>query len=729
MEKKTLEILAPAGSFDSLKAAVMAGADAVYMGGSRFGARAYAENPEGDRLLEAIDYAHLYGVKLYLTVNTLLKDRELSEELYRYLKPCYERGLDAVIVQDLGVMRAIRRWFPDLPIHASTQMTICGVGGARILKEEGADRIVLARELSLPEIAAIHQETNMEMECFVHGALCYCYSGQCLFSSILGGRSGNRGRCAQPCRLSYDALDASGRVVSQKGENALLSPKDICALELLPQIAEAGVYSLKIEGRMKRPEYVAGVVRIYRKYADLYLQKGAGAYRVEEEDRRELHLLFNRDGFSRGYYEQHNGRRMMALKNLPASEAEKKAYEELIRTLRRDYVEREKKIGMKGTLTAREGTLLTLKLEAGGICLTVQGDPVQRAQNRPMEAAQLEKQLRKTGNTPFEWDALTVLAGESLFVPVQSLNQLRRDGLERLREALLSRWFRKASEAEPAEEERRQKGREFSLHISVETRKQLETVLRRAAGLCESETPLTAVYLEAETLEDCLPEALAAVRRAGLQSYVTLPPVFRMETAERFERNAGFWRELPADGYVIKNLEEYEFLRRIGWEGKRIGDHNLYTFNRESRNFWREAGLELQTNPLELNGRELRELSAEDCIQIIYGRYPMMTTAGCIHKTLKQCRKQPEQWTLKDRYQKRFPVKNYCKDCYNVIFNSQPLCLMDQMDELKKLGAGIFRIMFTTEGASETENILDDWVQKRCPEGEFTRGHFKRGVE
>ena len=201
MERK-LELLAPAGSFESLKAAVKAGADAVYMGGNRFGARAYADNPEGDSLLEAIDYTHLYGGKLYLTINTLLKERELERELYDFLLPCYEHGLDAVIVQDLGVLQAVREWFPDLTIHASTQMTLCGSKGVEMLKEAGANRVVLARELSLAEITRIYEDTKMEIECFVHGALCYCYSGQCLFSSILGGRSGNRGRCAQPCRLS-----------------------------------------------------------------------------------------------------------------------------------------------------------------------------------------------------------------------------------------------------------------------------------------------------------------------------------------------------------------------------------------------------------------------------------------------------------------------------------------------------------------------------------------------
>ncbi len=321
MREKKLEVLAPAGSFESLRAAVNAGADAVYMGGSRFGARAYAQNPEGENLLAAIDYAHLHGVRLYLTVNTLLKTRELEQELYDYLLPCYEHGLDAVLVQDMGVLKAVREWFPDLPVHASTQMTLNGVGGVKVLKELGAERAVLSRELSLNEIAVISRETGMELETFVHGALCYCYSGQCLFSSILGGRSGNRGRCAQPCRLAYSAVDEKGKNLT--GEQTLLSPKDICALDLIPEIAKAGVYSLKIEGRMKRPEYTAGVVRIYRKYVDQYLQYGEENYKVVEADRRELLLLFNRDGFSEGYYRQHNGKNMMALKNAEASEQEK----------------------------------------------------------------------------------------------------------------------------------------------------------------------------------------------------------------------------------------------------------------------------------------------------------------------------------------------------------------------------------------------------------------------
>lgn len=280
VKQKRVEILAPAGSLESMKAAVAAGADAVYIGGSRFGARAYADNPEEDRLLEAIDYAHLHGCRLYMTVNTLMKETELAD-LYAFLEPYYMRGVDAVIVQDMGAFALIRERFPDLPVHASTQMTITGVYGARLLKELGAERVVTARELSLEEIAGIHREVDVEIESFVHGALCYCYSGQCLFSSLIGGRSGNRGRCAQTCRLPYD-VKRDGKTLNGKDSRYVLSLKDLCTLDLIPDMIEAGIYSMKIEGRMKSPRYTAGVVEIYRRYTNLYLERGRAGYRVEE---------------------------------------------------------------------------------------------------------------------------------------------------------------------------------------------------------------------------------------------------------------------------------------------------------------------------------------------------------------------------------------------------------------------------------------------------------------
>ena len=317
--KGKIEILAPAGSMESLKAAVAAGADAVYTGGTMFGARAYAHNLPESELLEAIDYVHLHGRKLYLTVNTLLKEREIKGKLYDYLLPYYCQGLDAVIVQDIGVLRFIREKFPDLPIHASTQMTITGADGAKLLEREGVERVVTSRELSIQEVRRIAKETSLEIESFVHGALCYCYSGQCLLSSFLGGRSGNRGQCAQPCRLLYQAE-------GDKKSSYLLSLKDICTLEMIPEMIEAGIDSFKIEGRMKKPEYVAAVTYMYRKYTDRYLvlresccksgeplEYAAKKYSVEKKDKEILMDLYNRGGFHTGYYHTRNGREMVSL--------------------------------------------------------------------------------------------------------------------------------------------------------------------------------------------------------------------------------------------------------------------------------------------------------------------------------------------------------------------------------------------------------------------------------
>ena len=302
-QDRKIEILAPAGSYESFHAAIVAGADAVYAGGPKFGARAFAENFTEAQLLNAIDYAHLHQRKFYLTVNTLLKDYEI-EQLPEYLEPLYQRGLDAVIVQDMGVLNVVRQYFPDMDIHASTQMTVTGVNGAQFLKENGAVRVVPAREISLEEVRNIKSVTGMEMECFVHGALCYCYSGQCLLSSLIGGRSGNRGQCAQPCRLPYT-------VDGEKGY--LLSLKDICTLDIIPDLIESGIDSFKIEGRMKRPEYVAGVTSIYRKYVDLYLKNPQKPYWVDDKDKEMLMDLFNRGGFHTGYYKQKNGRNMITI--------------------------------------------------------------------------------------------------------------------------------------------------------------------------------------------------------------------------------------------------------------------------------------------------------------------------------------------------------------------------------------------------------------------------------
>lgn len=313
---KELEILAPAGSVSRMKAAFMAGADACYIGGNKFGARAFADNPTEDELIDAIGYAHFHKKKLFLAVNTLLKEKELKGELYEYILPYYEVGVDAVIVQDLGVLRFLSREFPDLPLHISTQMTVCDSSVMEELKKYNVERLVLSRELSLKEIADF-KATGLEIECFVHGALCVCYSGQCSMSYFNGGRSGNRGSCAGPCRVEYDIYgEKQGKAL--KGESYLLSPKDICSIDHIPEMAEAGIYSFKIEGRMKSPQYAALTSSLYRKWANFYLEQGKAAFHEKEafhqrqKDIMKLSDLYNRGSFTSGYLFLHNGKEMMA---------------------------------------------------------------------------------------------------------------------------------------------------------------------------------------------------------------------------------------------------------------------------------------------------------------------------------------------------------------------------------------------------------------------------------
>lgn len=486
------EVLAPAGTYECFRAAINAGADAVYLGGSMFGARAFAGNFEEAELIKAIRTAHLYGRKVYLTVNTLLRNDEL-EKLVQYVKPYYEEGLDAVIVQDYGVFAVLREAFPGLDLHASTQMTITGKYGAQLLKDMGAARVVPARELSAKEIRDIYDDVDVEIESFVHGALCYCYSGQCLLSSMIGGRSGNRGRCAQPCRLTYSANGIS--------EKYLLSPKDMCTIEAVPDILDAGVYSLKIEGRMKSPEYVAGVSYAYRKYVDMYLEKGRDGYRVEEQDIRQLMDLYNRGGFCKGYYYAQNDKSMMTfdrpnhqgivignIKNgelilsqevnpgdvlefpdgseyttptgkksgrlaLPkgvlknpknGAAVYRTRNNELLGQLRAGYIDNDIKIPVRMEIFLKSGERACLKLLSGDKELVVYGDVLEPSDKRPAVREGVVKQLKKLGGTAFSSDEGSIVTDiqGSPFVPVRLLNDLRRNALEELESMLLSGYKR-----------------------------------------------------------------------------------------------------------------------------------------------------------------------------------------------------------------------------------------------------------------------------------------------
>lgn len=803
--KDRVEILAPAGSMECLKAAIAAGADAVYTGGALFGARAYAHNLTEEELLEAIDYVHLHGRRLYLTVNTLIKDREMEKQMYDYLLPYYRQGLDAVIVQDIGLFRFIRKHFPDLPIHASTQMTLTGVDGAKFLEKEGAQRIVTSRELSMAEVKKIADETELEIESFVHGALCYCYSGQCLFSSFIGGRSGNRGQCAQPCRLLYRTPEA-------KRPQYLLGLKDICTLELIPEMIESGIYSFKIEGRMKKPEYAAAVAFQYRKYADLYLkyyeecpaEENPAAYamkkyRVREEDRQMLLDLYNRGGFHTGYYHTQNGREMISLNRpnhagvpavkvlakkgrnviakaltdlypqdiieLPMRKGREKAdnytckdavrkgmnvqipvfadtpfkrdeiwmrtrNSTLIDTLREEFVNGKIKERICGTFRLYPQEKATLTVKCRDAEITVAGEKAQEALSQPMSRERIEKQLRKTGNTEFEFSFLKVEIGEKVFLPMQSLNELRREALETLEKVICEK-YRRSGEVKDPEEDKTELSMEEEVlsgwTASVRTAEQMEVILEEEA--------IGRIYVDCTMFpriweKDSYVEWITKVHAAGKEIYLVMPYIFRERTRKQYE--AAYNRIFGAgwDGILIANYESFAFLKEHGYTGRIMTDYNLYEFNQESRKFWKEKGVFEFTAPVELTERELQDLRVKDGEVIVYGYFPMMISAGCIQKTTRGCLKKSGQTTITDRYRNPFVVKNECDYCYNILYNYVPLYLGDRMEEVYQIGPGRIRLMFTTERQQEVRQILSAYFEgKELPEGTYTRGHWKRGIK
>ncbi len=789
---KRVEILSPAGSYESLKAAIAAGADAVYIGGSRFGARAFANNLQEDALLEAIDYVHLHGRKIYLTVNTLLKEKELQEELYQYLLPYYKHGLDAVIVQDIGVLEFVKEHFPDLPIHASTQMTITNVLGAKMLQELGVERVVTARELQLDEVEEISKQTNLEIESFVHGALCYCYSGQCLYSSLLGGRSGNRGQCAQPCRLPY-------KVGNDKETQYIMSLKDMCILEYIPELVEAGIYSFKIEGRMKKPEYVALVTAMYRKYVDLYLEKGKKGFRVEPKDREMLMDLYNRGGSHGGYYHTKNGREMLSLTRpnhagVPALQVIKsngknvtvKAIvdihkgdiieltdgvenytfsgdvkagqhvniithkkqlfqkdailnrtrnEQLITDIHENIIRHEVKEKIKGKLILSSTDFAKMMVSYGDIIVEVTGDVAQEAINQPMDVARIEKQMRKTGNTPFEFKTLDIELNGNLFMPMQSLNELRRNALEELEKRIVNA-YRRDGGSEPSpklQKEDLDTMKEGLFHVYVENLEQFQEALEHAC--------IKRIYLDCNAIDyvwsnDSIISLILGAQEKDKEIYFCMPHIFRKDTIRKYEECYEHIFEQDWDGVLIRNYESYEFLLEHNFEKNIVTDYNLYQFNSYAKNFWLNEQIEVTTAPLELNYRELQDVGVENSELVVYGHLPMMISAQCIKKTTEGCKKQKGELTFRDRYQKNFTVKNHCDYCYNMIYNTAPLVLTDQKSEIAGLNPKALRLHFTIEDRKTMKDILrlyeDVFIKggiSKEPDIEFTRGHFKRGIK
>lgn len=705
MRNKDFELLAPAGNLEILKGVIESGADAVYVGGSIFGARAYANNFTEEELLEAIDFAHLRGVKVYLTVNTLIKNSEFSK-LYDYLLPYYKRGLDAVIVQDIGVVKAIHEYFPSMEIHTSTQMTVTGADGVRFLSQFGVTRVVMAREISLAEMKRIHEETGMELEAFVHGALCYSYSGQCLFSSILGGRSGNRGRCAQPCRLPY--------TVEGKKDEYILSLKDMCGIKALDKLHDAGVYSLKIEGRMKQLEYACGVVKYYRSYID-------SKKPVSDADYDRIKALGNRCGFTDRYYFDHNGSDMVTYvkPNFVSNAAEPSP--------------EKRKLSIEGELVLREGEPGSLTVKRGDVTYKASIESVSAALKAPLDKKAAIDRINKTGDTDFEFSHIKAQIGENVFVPNGALNKLRRDAISGLCDKLLEKYYRNDAryadmsrltalpehvvKSDAAHDEAIN---DYTTICSCMTRAQLDTLIGYE---CFDVFYLDFDMYDRKTLIQQFADEVKSLTKRNKKVYLMLPTIFRADSSDYFVSIAKELDKVSFEGFVVKNYEELYLTENLFTGKKVILDHNMYTFNDVSKSAFFEHGVSGDTVPLELNSREIMHRNNIGSQMIVYGYYPLMTTANCVHKNTKGCDKKQKLIYLKDRYNKSFAVCNNCKECYNTIYNSLPTMLTKNISKLKEAGIRSFRYSFTIETPKQIKAVMDDKV------AEYTNGHYKRGVE
>ncbi|MCR4650773.1 MAG: U32 family peptidase [Lachnospiraceae bacterium] len=741
---KKVEVLAPAGNMQCFKAAMNAGADAVYMAGKSFGARAGAENFTTEEYVTCLDLAHILGKKIYLTLNTLIKEREWSE-LQAFLQPLYESGLDGVIFQDLGLIGYLKSEFPGLPLHASTQMTITDSHSALALKELGVERIVPARELSLKEMKKLKDDTGLEIECFVHGAMCYCYSGQCFFSSFLGGRSGNRGRCAGTCRLPFKPVQ-NGRVLNECREQYPLSLKDMNCIDIVPELIDAGIDSFKIEGRLKSPEYVAGTVSIYKKAVDSYLETGKSS--IDKRDREILSTLYLRSGVIDGYYHRHNGNEMVTLDS-PSYNNRSDATADHVKD---KIMSREAKLPITIEGYFKYGEPVKVTAGSGEIKAVVEGDLPDKALNRATTREEVIKQLGKTGDTYFKASRIDVELDDDLFLPVKKLNEYRRMALEELEAGLLSSHRRMcpdySSSDNPAGEEKPKKEIQPSdsseryiserripesvisetFLITIQEREQAEAICSLADDIDKDKLTAFLYYdLIASGKGSDLPGRL---KEKGIRTGIVLPRILRAGEEAYYKSLVEYLKNHECQ-VLVHNLEQMHLLSEEGI-GRMIADYTLYGYNKSALAFLRER-FDMVTAPVELSAYQIYDLEDRDLVIPIYGHIPMMVSANCINNTLAGCDKgkKGNSYVLRDRYKKEHYVKSFCLHCYNEIYNAIPNSYHKKFNELKARGFSNFKIDLTVEDAAETSEIIRYYLEETdmaFPLTEYTTGHIDKGV-
>ncbi|WP_317853684.1 DUF3656 domain-containing U32 family peptidase [Chakrabartyella piscis] len=767
------ELLSPAGSMESLKAAVCNGCDAVYLGGKSFSARQSAGNFSLEEIEEACDYCHLRGVKVYVTVNTLYKEKEMADFLV-FVGKLYAMGVDALILQDTGAAQLVHAQYPDFMLHASTQMTANSLADVKHWDSMGFSKIVLSRELSVDEIQEIVAEAEAEIETFIHGALCVSYSGQCIMSSMLGGRSGNRGRCAQTCRLPYTLYKGT----NQMQEGYLLSPKDVQTVTILPQLIEAGIASLKIEGRMKNPEYVAGVTGIYRKYIDLYFANPEG-YAVATEDIKALTQLFNRGGFTEGYYTSTAGADMMSIERpktwglkigivddyipkykrltirtreplVPGDGIEvwtsrgphvgtylskhSKAGEviaismegdiqkndvvyrtygkSLTDTLNKTWEKDSRKLPIYGVLRVKLDQPISLQLtDMGGSSVFVTGEVVKRAENQPILPMKLRQQTEKMGATPFVFENLEVDVDRDIFVNISGVNQLRREAAEALEAAIIKR--SKHKELQPKIEEKAQKPfvLQKKVHALVCEMSQLEGILPLKG--------IEAIYFElTQKNERHFDAAIEYCKEKGIQFYAALPQITRQWKLAKDTELISRVMEKDVDGFLIRSAGQ---LAQVKNSGKKIVvDYTLNVMNEEGVNFWKQQGADVVCVSVESNLEEINQYADADCQMVVYGYLPLMKTQQCPIGNFVggkegnlYCseKNSGELYFLKDRKDMKFPLHPDCESCVCTILNSKPMFTLKFYNEILESVTGTVRLDFTKEGGARTNKVAKAYAE------------------
>ncbi|MBS5885363.1 U32 family peptidase [Clostridium sp.] len=782
---KKVEILAPAGSMESLIAAMNKGADAVYLGGNKFSARAYASNFDNDNMIKAVDYVHSYGAKVYVTLNTILKENEI-EEAVRYVGFLYEIGVDAIILQDLGLFKRIKEDYPDFEIHASTQMTIHNGEGALFFKERGFHRIVLSRELSVDEVKYISKDLGIETEIFVHGALCISYSGQCLMSSMIGGRSGNRGRCAQPCRMEYTLKGNT----SGERKAYLLSPKDTCTIEDMKDIIDSGTYSLKIEGRMKRAEYVAGVVENYKNAVEKELYNTE--YNVSK-GKRELLQLFNRGGFSKAYLHKNVGMDMMSFKHprntgVPLGKIEKngeivlkedialgdgfrfresgfsinkiitngkevkeakrgervkifptayKVGDEIFKSLDKKLFDSledsikpyNRKISLKANVTFKVAEPLRISIEYNDKNYEFLGEVVEKAEKRPLEKDRVIDSLCKSGESAFKIDEINFEAFEDGFIRVSDLNNLRREALEGVQKSITKSFRRKRPKKLDKIDNIKSSDKGLDIIYQCITREQLDTLIEE--GVKDIIVDVFNRDKDAIKVKDLIEVS----QNKELNIYLKVPNIIKSEfnnVINIIEKVKEYIKGIVTVNVgIISNYQDEMMI---------IGDYKLNIINSEALKFYQNE-IDIPTLSLELNRKEIKNMlkgNKGNVQGIIYGKIELMISEYCpIGSTFGEksscsdcnlaCTR--DEFTLIDRMNEKFRVMTDIF-CRSYILNPHPLNLIEEKDDLKNLGVNSFRVEFRDESSNEVKKVLRMIRgEEKVNTNNYTKGHYRRGIE